>query len=67
MSKFISRLSLKKSTLCIKITDFTLFAMNSNESYEQFSLELIRGRERKYLNASLATKKQPENFDPTKL
>ena len=41
--------------------------MNSNESYEQFSLELIRGRERKYLNASLATKKQPENFDPKKL
>jgi len=54
MSKFISRISLKKQAHCILLQDFQLFAPGSSKEYELVNLELVRGKARKVLQASVS-------------
>ena len=51
MSKFLRRISLSKTTLCLQIEDFQVFAPGSRDTYDSVQLQITRGKATKTLNA----------------
>lgn len=54
MSKLFSRLTLKKQAYCVLLNEFTILAPGGVKEFEHLNLEMIRGKARKVLQASVS-------------